>query len=214
MHFYPTKDLFPTGKCHPSFAGSPCDTALCDMDTDNERLQPVLVGFLLLLAVGGITDLVLDRPTTLFSLHVLVEVTFVLISAVFATLLWFGWRRTSERLHATQSALIARDAERDAWRAHAQKALDGMARAIDTQFEGWSLTPTEREVALALLKGLGHKEIAARTSRSERTVRQHAVSVYQKSGLAGRAELAAFFLQDLMLPTDVEHETPAESGPI
>jgi hypothetical protein len=31
-------------------------------------------------------------------------------------------------------------------------------------------------------------------------VRQHAVAVYRKSGLAGRAELAAFFLEDLLLP--------------
>jgi len=164
----------------------------------------VLVGFLVLLVVGGITDLILDRPATLLSAHVLFEVVFVLISAVFAILLWIGWRRTSERLHDTQSVLRERDAERDAWRANAQKALEGMARAIDTQFSAWSLTPSERDIALALLKGLGHKEIAARTNRSERTVRQHAVTVYQKAGLAGRAELAAFFLQDLMLPPGSE----------
>jgi len=48
-----------------------------------------------------------------------------------------------------------------------------------------------------LLKGQGHKQIAAATGRSERTVRQHAVAVYQKSGLGGRAELAAFFLDSL-----------------
>jgi DNA-binding NarL/FixJ family response regulator len=55
-------------------------------------------------------------------------------------------------------------------------------------------------VALLLLKGYGHKQVAARTDRSERTVRQHAVSVYSKSGQGGRAELAAFFLEGLMLP--------------
>ena len=53
-----------------------------------------------------------------------------------------------------------------------------------------------------LLKGYGHKEIAALTRRSERTVRQHAGVVYEKAGIAGRAELAAFFLNDLMLPED------------
>ena len=51
-----------------------------------------------------------------------------------------------------------------------------------------------------LLKGHGHKEIAALTGRSERTVRQHAGVVYEKAGLAGRAELAAFFLNDVVLP--------------
>ena len=51
-----------------------------------------------------------------------------------------------------------------------------------------------------MLKGRSHKQIAFATGRSERTVRQHAVAVYQKSGLNGRAELAAFFLEDILLP--------------
>ena len=72
---------------------------------------------------------------------------------------------------------------------------------MSDQFRAWELTPTEGEVALLLLKGHGHKQIAAATGRSERTVRQHAVAVYQKSGLQGRAELSAFFLEGLMLPS-------------
>jgi DNA-binding CsgD family transcriptional regulator len=80
------------------------------------------------------------------------------------------------------------------------QALAGLGRAIDRQFRAWQLTPTEREVALLLLQGHGHKWIAAQTRRSERTVRQHAVAVYEKAGLGGRAELAAFFLQDLIVP--------------
>jgi DNA-binding NarL/FixJ family response regulator len=39
--------------------------------------------------------------------------------------------------------------------------------------------------------------------RSERTVRQHAIAVYSKAKVAGRAELSAFFLEDLLLPADV-----------
>jgi hypothetical protein len=59
-----------------------------------------------------------------------------------------------------------------------------------------------------LLKGYGLKEIAALTTRSERTVRQHASVVYDKAGLAGRAELAAYFLKDLMLPTESRDVMP------
>jgi len=62
------------------------------------------------------------------------------------------------------------------------------------------LTPAERETALMLLKGFSLKRIAALSGRSERTVRQHAVAVYEKAGLAGRAELSGFFLGDLLLP--------------
>ncbi len=38
-------------------------------------------------------------------------------------------------------------------------------------------------------------------------MRQHAVAVYRKSGLSGRAELSAFFLEDLLLPLSDEAPT-------
>jgi DNA-binding NarL/FixJ family response regulator len=78
--------------------------------------------------------------------------------------------------------------------------LRGLGEEIDRQLRDWGLTPVERETALLLLKGFEHKEIAALQEKSERTVRQHAVAVYRKSGLAGRAQLSAFFLEDLLLP--------------
>jgi DNA-binding NarL/FixJ family response regulator len=53
-----------------------------------------------------------------------------------------------------------------------------------------------------LLKGYEHKQIAGLTGRGERTVRQHAGAVYEKAGIGGRAELAAYFLNDLLLPED------------
>jgi hypothetical protein len=43
-------------------------------------------------------------------------------------------------------------------------------------------------------------------------VRQHAVSVYRKSGLAGRAELSAFFLEDLLLPMDQDGDDEQDDG--
>jgi DNA-binding NarL/FixJ family response regulator len=101
--------------------------------------------------------------------------------------------------------LDARGQERDAWRDRAREALEGLGDAIDEQFRAWELTAAEREVALLLLKGYSHKQVAKATDRGERTARQHAASVYQKAGLAGRAELAGYFLEDLMLP-DVERE--------
>ena len=36
---------------------------------------------------------------------------------------------------------------------------------------------------------------------SERTVRQQSLAVYRKAGLTGRAELSAFFLEDLLAPS-------------
>jgi DNA-binding CsgD family transcriptional regulator len=166
---------------------------------------PVLVpGILLLVAIGGAIDLVLDQPTSWLSLHVLVEVTLMVVSLTFSIILWRAWNRTTHQLARAERTIAASTAERDAWRKSAESALAGFSSAVERQFEKWGLTPVEREVALLLLKGHGHKQVAAQTGRSERTVRQHAVSVYEKSGLGGRAELAAFFLEGLMLPTHAD----------
>lgn len=87
-----------------------------------------------------------------------------------------------------------------AWRQEAHDAVNGLAHAIDRQFERWALTGAEREVALLLLKGLSHKEVSALRGTSERTVRQQSLMVYKKAGVTGRAELSAFFLEDLLDP--------------
>ena len=55
-------------------------------------------------------------------------------------------------------------------------------------------------MALLLLKGLSHREIAEARATAETTVRQQALALYRKSGLRGRSDLAAFFLEDLLLP--------------
>jgi len=152
---------------------------------------------LAIVGIGGVVDLILDQPDSWYSAHVLLELGLVATSLTLATSLWLRWRSLATELVTTRRSLAERQAERDAWQSSAEGALRSMAEAVGTQFGKWELTPTEREVALLLLQGLGHKEIAARTGRSERTVRQHAVSVYDKSGQSGRAELAGFFLHGI-----------------
>jgi DNA-binding CsgD family transcriptional regulator len=186
---------------------------LIDFDDDepgNEFRGPlpaVMAGFLLLVMVGGLVDLILDAPDSVWSLHVLFEIGMVVSSLAFAVVLFRGWRRSAAALSRTRLSLeesqrlvAQRQAERDAWRNSAESALAGFSEAINRQFDAWQLTRAERDVALLILKGAGHKQAAAQLERSERTVRQHAVEVYRKAGLQGRAELSAFFLQDLMLP--------------
>ena len=51
-----------------------------------------------------------------------------------------------------------------------------------------------------LLKGLSLKEIADIRHTTEKTARAQSGSIYAKSGLSGRSELAAFFLEDLLVP--------------
>jgi DNA-binding CsgD family transcriptional regulator len=163
------------------------------------RLRPLLTGVLLLIVVSGAVDLVLDAPDQ-WSFHVVYELALIAGALLMTAALWIRWTRAERTLSVAQRTLETQQAERDAWRASADLALRDLSAAIDAQLVRWELTPAEREVALLLLKGKSHKAIAYETGRSERTVRQHAVTVYHKSGLGGRAELAAYFLEGLVLP--------------
>lgn len=69
------------------------------------------------------------------------------------------------------------------------------------QFRQWGLSPSESEIALLLIKGLSMKEVAEARQVKEKTIRQQATSVYAKSGYAGRHELVAHFIEDLMSDT-------------
>ena len=167
---------------------------------DDRRLRALLALLLVGTSVGGAIDLYLDAPETWWSTHVIYEVVLISAAMAMSIVLWRGWWRSRRGLAEAQRVLATHAAEREAWAARAEAALDGFACAVDERFAAWALTPTEREIALRLLKGHSHKQIAFETGRSERTVRQHAVAIYQKSGLTGRAELSAFFLEDLLLP--------------
>jgi len=181
-------------------------------DSSSRTRPPVLtrliVGLLVLVAALGLWDLLTDDARELNGPHGLIDVAFVLVAAATALLLgrgWLGAERSLEGARASlagvRAALETQRAERDAWRDRAHTLLRGLGEAIDRQFGAWNLTPAEKETAMMLLKGFSHKEVASLTARSERTVRQHAVSVYRKSGLGGRAELAAFFFEDMLLPS-------------
>ncbi len=167
---------------------------------NEERLRLILVVALASIIVGGTIDLAMDQPEDWLSFHVVFETLMVAGAMVMAITLWLGWWRSARSVEALRRSLEARREERDAWRSSAETALEGMGRAIDRQFTDWELTPAERDVALLLLKGHSHKAIGKETQRSSQTVRQHAAAVYKKAGLAGRAELSAYFLEDLMLP--------------
>lgn len=183
------------------------------MDDENGgRLRLILLAALVSIIIGGTADLMMDRPTEWLSFHVVFETLLLVGALLMATTLWLGWWRSARSVDGLRRSLEARREERDRWRSSAQEALDGLARAMDAQFAEWELTPAEREIALLLLKGHTHKAIARRTDRSANTVRQHSAALYRKAGLSGRAELSAYFLEDLLLPDDDRARVRNERG--
>lgn len=156
-----------------------------------------------IIAVLVATDLIIDYQSGTSVLHIIFEGGIFISALAGATAM--GYRLVNDRKTAREQArkmsveleTTRKDAER--WRQEAEQYLRGLGVAIERQFDRWELTPAEKEVALLLLKGLSHREIAEVRGVAERTARQQAYEMYKKADLGGRADLSAFFLEDLLL---------------
>jgi DNA-binding CsgD family transcriptional regulator len=73
------------------------------------------------------------------------------------------------------------------------------SKYLHKQFDAWELTPSEKEVALILLKGLSFKEMAEVRHTKEKTIRQQASTIYRKSNVSGRHEFSAWFFEDMLV---------------
>lgn len=160
------------------------------------------------MTVTGI-DLWLDRRAGSSTQHMIAEGAIAVTALVGLALIWLhsiiSLRGQIQRSEADLQR-TREDAAR--WHRQATDLLAGLGAAIDDQLERWGLTQSEKEVALLLLKGLSSKEIAGVRGVAEKTVRHQALAIYRKSGLGGRAELAAFFLEDLLLPMSQREASP------
>lgn len=77
-------------------------------------------------------------------------------------------------------------------------ARGALADVIAAQFTDWGLTPAERDVGFLALKGLDVAEIAELRGRAAGTVRAQLTRIYAKAGVSGRAQFAAYFVEDLL----------------
>lgn len=181
--------------------------------TREKTTLTVTIGFFALILVVTTADIVIDYRAGTTLAHVLTEGSISLFAALgiaFMVARLQKLRDTTSQLagelKASRAELEQTREEAEKWRDEARDILRGLGEAIDRQFERWELTPAEKEVALLLLKGLPHKQVADVRDVSPPTIRQQAHAVYKKAGVEGRADLAAFFLEDLLLPQDARDE--------
>jgi DNA-binding CsgD family transcriptional regulator len=158
-----------------------------DLLRTGRRQIVALSSFLVVQTLGTVFfvgDVIGDLREDPASVHFIFEagVTFVLVLGV----LFGAWtlRRTIELLRAQDAALdVARGA---------------LSEVIEAQFAAWALTPAENDVAFLALKGLDVAEIAAMRGAAQGTVRAQLTKIYAKAGVSGRAQFAAFFVEDLL----------------
>lgn len=156
---------------------------------------------LLVMIVGIGLDVIGDYRSGSTLWHVGLELTSMPLAIWGVATLWRRLRIEKHRSAKLSTDVEAAQQEAQRFKEEAGHAIQGLSEAIDRQFSRWQLTSAEREVALLLLKGLTHREIAAIRTTRETTIRQQALSVYRKSGVTSRTELSAFFLEDLLMPT-------------
>lgn len=162
--------------------------------------RKIFLGLLVIIASFVIGDLATDSPAQLKGLHLIIEVAIGILSL--SGIAYFAWMflAVERKLQVSEKNIRSLNIENTRWKTEAQKLIEGMAKSIDDQFDRWQLTKSEKEVALLFLKGLSIKEIASLREVGEKTIHAQATSIYSKSGLGGRSELAAFFLEDLLSP--------------
>ena len=151
------------------------------------RQTMALAVFLLvqtLAVVFFISDVIGDLRADPTSVHFIFE---ALVTGALTLGVIFGalaLRRTLDLLRAQEAALdVARGALSD---------------VIEAQFDSWGLTPAERDVGLLALKGLDVAGIAEVRGAAQGTVRAQLTRIYSKAGVSGRAQFAAWFVEDLM----------------
>ena len=152
------------------------------------RRQGVALALLLLIqtmaAVFYIGDVIEDARHYAASVHMVIEGVVTLALAVSVGLGAGQLRRTLERMREQEAAL--------------EVARGALSEVIEGQFARWGLTPAERDVGLMALKGLDVAEIAAIRGAAQGTVRAQLTRIYAKAGVSGRAQFAAWFVEDLM----------------
>ncbi len=176
----------------------------------NEELQINLaeqLGIGIFTGIVGILtawDLAGDSKTGSSFMHLILEGLVVVTSLLFLARTFYFLYKKNKRINkdllASQKEALQLRLDNQNYREDSRRFLAGVSVLIDKQFTDWKLTHSESEVALLILKGLSLKEISAIRETSEKTVRHQAGVVYAKANLEGRAQLSAFFLEDLFLP--------------
>ena len=154
----------------------------------------ILCVIMLLNLADVVTDISLGVPTW----HIIEECLIVMAAGLTAAYLVLESRARARQLEQLKQTLSQADRQIADITAEMRGARRQYGELIHQQFDAWSLTRSEQQVAMLLLKGLTFKEIAAVRETREKTVRQQASTIYSKSGLEGRHAFAAWFLEDFL----------------
>jgi DNA-binding CsgD family transcriptional regulator len=159
------------------------------VNTASERRAATLAVIVLVQALcamfflGDIIDDVMTADA-FFELHSAVELLAAIGLSAGVVFLMFELRGVLNRMDRLDRGVRAARGE--------------MADLIEQMFEQWALTPSERDVALMVVKGYGNEAIAEMRGTAQGTVRAQCTTLYAKAGVEGRAQLLSIFMEELL----------------
>ena len=160
-----------------------------------DKLVAICLIVIMILNIADVlTDIQLEVPLW----HILEEGIIVLLSGALALLIILDMYKRTKKLSILVNSLKESEQKVKNITKQFRDIRHQYFVAIQEQFDNWKLSESEKEIALLMLKGLNFQEIARIRNTKEKTARQQASSVYAKSGLEGRHELSAWFIEDLM----------------
>lgn len=89
-------------------------------------------------------------------------------------------------------------------------ASHGFFDLVQDEFTRWQLSPTERDIAMYILKGLSNAEIAELTGKKQGTIKAQCNAVFRKAGLSNRSQFTSYFIEILMQEPLNERKKAAE----
>ena len=161
----------------------------------------VLIGLVLLIQIASAGFFTLKILSELF----LWQITFVPweIQEVLEVLSSFGLL-----FGVISSVILISYASQHVRRVNTQldAAAGGFQQHIERQFDEWRLTPSERVVALLVIKGFSNVEIAKLRGTTESTIKSQVTSIFRKAKLTSRLQLVVCVIDDIVsaIPTDTQ----------
>ncbi|MGH1413165.1 MAG: helix-turn-helix transcriptional regulator [Pelagimonas sp.] len=144
-------------------------------------VQAVALSLFLIEFVGTVFDFqILDIS---WELHEIIELISILGLVIGSAVTLMVLRNSQRRVAHVEEQL--------------QYATEAFHSLVLQKFSDWGLSDAEQETALLMIKGFSIAEIAEVKSRSTGTIKAQNSSIYQKSGLAGRAQFMSYFMEEL-----------------
>lgn len=153
-----------------------------------------LVSLLVLFMV----DMIWDTHEKISSRHFITDILIILSIAYLSRRIWQRFHHDLSSHSLTQRKLDKSNQMLQQQSVLHSRLKDGLAARIQEMFDRWKLSPTEKEIALLIVKGFSLDEIAKMRHKSERTIRDQAAAIYRKANVKNRIELSSYFIEDLM----------------